>query len=321
MGWAVGVLGFIVTVITCVNIQSWTPFLLFFLLWIALYYLIREENKEKKKKEEQEKTRQEVLSQERYAQERIKQEALTREIQKKERKQRIVQLVANSQLLSQNLSGRVNLARNALGAAEQEYQEGAFAPFWDAVERAVTNLAHFNDGINQITQNCADYQTESRQLDSPSPVFDWKRATDFPDAAALADRLQKIVRSAQKNFQFAVIYEQRKTNQILVAGFAGLGHALSEIAYRIDESTATLSVALANLSFTVSDTSEKTIEASRENARAIIASTQAIRKQTKAEAEVEAEARREHERRELEMLDNIQRGEEPSFPDYQGGLR
>lgn len=185
----------------------------------------------------------------------------------------------------------------------------------------MTNLARFDEGVKQITQNCSVYQTESRQLDSPPPVFDWKGAADATDAIAIADRLQKIVRNGQKNFQFAVIYEQRKTNQILVSGFKGLGQALSEIAYRIDESATALSVAIADLSFTVSDASTQAIAAGRENARAIIESAQVIRKQTKAEAEIEAEARREHEQRELEMLDNIQRGKKPSFPEYQGTLR
>ncbi|MBI4118719.1 MAG: hypothetical protein HY452_00460 [Parcubacteria group bacterium] len=241
-----------------------------------------------------------------------KEESEKKEKIRRELEQRIGGLIADSQVLSQKLPERVNSAREAIDTAEQEYQDGAFAPFWDAVEVAVTSLAHFDTGVRQIGKNYSEYQTEIKQLESP-PVFDWKKAADIPDAITIANRLQKIVRAGQRNFQFAVIYEQRKTNQILVAGFAGLGQALSQIAYRISESTGLLSAAIADLSFTVSDTSEKAIEADRENARAVMESIKVIRRQTKTEAETEAEARREYERRELEMLDNIQRRRVPSL--------
>ncbi|MEK7077790.1 MAG: hypothetical protein AAB928_01710 [Patescibacteria group bacterium] len=303
-----------------VDLTNWTVLVV---IGITVCYFIQKmnvkEDKEREKiKKQQEEIRQETLllkeKEEREREER--QEKI-----KKAREQRIGTLITDSQLLSQDLPERVNFARNALDNAEQEYKDGAFAPFWDAIELAVTSLAHFNAGVRQITQNCSVYQTESQQLDSPPQVFDWKGAADTSDAIAAADRLQKIVRSAQKNFQFAVIYEQRKTNQILVAGFAGLGQALSEIAYRIDESTAALSAAVNDLSFVVSDTSTQIIEAAREDAQAAVKAAAKSTQVIKEQAEAEAETRREHERRELEMLDNIQRGKKPSFPEYRGTLR
>lgn len=321
MGWIIG--GIIVYIIIASIVIFWKITLpIIALISIAVYLHYKEKREEEKKKKEEE-IREEKLQKEKVEQERIKQAILTREIEQERHKQIINGLISNSQLLSQKLPERVDSARDALNNAEQEYKDGAFAPFWDAVEVAVTSLAHFDTGINQIAKNCSEYQTESRQLESPPPVFDWKKAADASDAIATADRLQSIVRVAQKNFQFAVIYEQRKTNQILVAGFAGLGQALGQIAYRISESTGLLSAAIADLSFTVSDTvsdtSKKAFEAGRENTQAVIKSMQVIRKQTQAEAEIEAEARREHEQRELEMLDNIQHRRRPSFPDRTSG--
>ena len=55
-------------------------------------------------------------------------------------------------------------------------------------------------------------------------------------ATATAERMQAIVRKAQRNFQFATIYEQRKTNQILVAGFTTLAQALNQMTGQITAS-------------------------------------------------------------------------------------
>ncbi|MBI2052541.1 MAG: hypothetical protein HYT38_02605 [Candidatus Sungbacteria bacterium] len=308
--WVVGAI--IAYIIIASIFVFWKITLPIFILCIMFFLTIKQKKAFENEREEKKKKQEEILLEEKNAQERVRQEIATRELHKKEREQRIGKLITNSQLLSQNLSERIVSARKAMDTAEREYQDGAFAPFWDAVELAVTSLAHFDTGVRQIGKNYSEYQTEIKQLESP-PVFDWKKAADVPDAITTANRLQKIVRAGQRNFQFAVIYEQRKTNQILVAGFAGLGQALSQIAYRISESTGLLSAAVADLSFTVSDTSAQAIEADRENARAIMESIKVIRRQTKAEAEAEAEARREYERRELEMLDNIQRRRVPSL--------
>jgi hypothetical protein len=48
--------------------------------------------------------------------------------------------------------------------------------------------------------------------------------------------MKSIVRKTQSNFQFATIYEQRKTNQILVAGFTNLAQALEYMTQRISGS-------------------------------------------------------------------------------------
>ena len=302
---------------------DWTNWAVLVVIGITVCYFIQKMNvKEDKEREKRKKQQEEIKQETLLLKEKEERERKERQEKiKKAREQKIGELVDSSMILSQELPKRVSFARNALDDAEQEYQDGAFAPFWDAVEQAVTSLAHFNTGINRIILNCSAYQAEIKQLDSPPPVFDWKGAADTTDAIAAADRLQKIVRSAQKNFQFAVIYEQRKTNQILVAGFAGLGQALSEIAYRIDESTAALSAVIGDLSFVVSDTSTQIIEAAREDAQAAVKAAAKSTQVIKEQAEAEAEARREHERRELEMLDNIQRGKKPSFPEYRGTLR
>jgi hypothetical protein len=49
-------------------------------------------------------------------------------------------------------------------------------------------------------------------------------------------RMKALVYKAQRDFQFATIYEQRRTNQILVAGFASFGSTLAGLAAKIAQS-------------------------------------------------------------------------------------
>jgi hypothetical protein len=54
-----------------------------------------------------------------------------------------------------------------------------------------------------------------------------------PAGQPIADRLRGVVRKGQTSFQFATIYEQRRTNQILIAGFVTLGDALERLRTQI----------------------------------------------------------------------------------------
>lgn len=211
-------------------------------------------------------------------------------------------IVLSSKMLSQNLSKEIESAEKFLDAAEQEYAEGVFAPFWDNIEYAVTHLAHFDRGVNLIAQNCSQYKIEKEKLDSTPPVFKLNIET-LPNATVVANRMRGIVRKAQGNFQFATIYEQRKTNQLLVSGFTNLAQALGEMSYRIGQSIYSLSTSITDLSDTTADSAAKIIKSSEQGAQDIVGSINAVSKQLK----VDAETRRDHEKEESEMLDNIQR--------------
>jgi hypothetical protein len=117
--------------------------------------------------------------------------------------------------------------------------------------------------------------------------------------------MRAIVRKAQADFQFSVIYEQRKTNKILIAGFASLADALNEMTWHINDSlgaltnsmegmTSTLNNSMRAIHSRIGDVVEATSKYQSERSRD--ASKCAIR-----------------EKKALEMLDNIQRGRRP-FP-------
>lgn len=273
-----------------------------FIIFSIIYLRkIDKEAKETAERNRQEREREKQEREKKITLERIEKEAIIARKIKSE--QNIVLLVRKSKTASESLVDNVTSAKSAIGSAEQNYAEGAFAPFWDDAERAVTSLAYFDSGVKRIAEYSTEYRAEIQELGSVPAVFDWDKAVDIPDAKSVAERLREIVRVAQRNFQFAVIYEQRKTNQLLAIGFANLAQALNEIGRRIDESTSTLSMSIADLSQVVSETSAKEIEASREDAQAVVKSSQAI----KSQLESDAKTRQVHEEKETEFLTDMQK--------------
>ncbi len=130
-----------------------------------------------------------------------------------------------------------------LDAADQDFADNAFAPFWDHIERAANELAAYKNSIEQMGRCIHLYQREALQLqDTPGavPVLhlpDHK----LPDARPQVERFTALVRRAQTNFQFAMIYEQRKTNQLLHAGFGTLGAAIYSLGESVNLSLTALS--------------------------------------------------------------------------------
>lgn len=147
------------------------------------------------------------------------------------------------------LPKHVAAAQKHLERAAFEFGEKAFAPFWDEVERAVQALDAFNRGVQGIAARAAEYDRQALQhggLPRFSPP-----AHVLPDPAPLAENLAKLVREAQKDFQFASIFEQRRTNQLLLRGFTSLNESIrqlgSGLAMSIGHLSQTVNSSMANL--------------------------------------------------------------------------
>lgn len=164
------------------------------------------------------------------------QEALQRE---KTGCERILNIVADSQAIASELSTTMKNAESWLAQAEYEFQEGAFAPFWDAVEHAAYCLAVSNSHINQLNEKTLAYKHESSQINGTPPPFQLT-LSHLPKPKPSIERMSSIIRRAQKNINFATIYEQRKTNKLLIAGFSTLNQTIGELPYRLESSFAQL---------------------------------------------------------------------------------
>lgn len=212
---------------------------------------------------------------------------------------RLSGLVSKSAETAATLPPLVRAAEKSLDLAEEEFQDGAFAPFWDAVEEATNKLAYFDTTVQQLINNSEHYNREASELETPAPPFQIGLNT-LPDATQTVSRMRGIVRRAQKDIGFAMIYEQRRTNLLLVSGFVNLGQAIGELGDRLDSSLDHLSSAIGiSISELGSDISASHMSMTSN----LTAELERSRKQ----AASDAETRREHERKELELLDNIQR--------------
>ena len=211
-----------------------------------------------------------------------------RDEQQEYRKQMIA-LGEQSIVLFESMPKHLGSAENYLDQAEVDFADGAFAPFWDCIENAAKTLGRFAEGVHHINDSSSRYSELIKKHEDTPPKFPLERqsVTRLGVGTTTAERMQAVVRKAQRNFQFAMIYEQRKTNQILVAGFTNLAQALKDMTWQLMVSINDLASSIDGMTSTLEETANRHLE------------------------EVSEAAMRE--RKALEMLDNIQRGRRP-FP-------
>ncbi len=119
------------------------------------------------------------------------------------------ELVVNSQKIVEVLPNRIDIAKAALNEAEQEFEEGAFAPFWDAVEKAVTNLGYFDQEVKHVVANSSQHKELIKRLDNNRPNFSIL-LRGLPDPRATSARLRSIVRRAQKDLGASILKRRTK---------------------------------------------------------------------------------------------------------------
>jgi hypothetical protein len=226
--------------------------------------------------------------------------------QQRELRGNLEELGRQSLVLFTSMPKTLVSAEQYLSRAEAEFQEHAFAPFWDAIENTVNTLGQFHSEAGQLRQLAEKYVEVVKAYEAAPPPFPLETTsiTALRVSSGTTDRMQSVVRRAQRDFQFASIYEQRKTNQILVAGFGSLAQALEDMAYRITGAITTLANSVDALSATVA---ESIGDLHSEVARA------AERSDRYHEQIIEiASDSAERQRAAVEMLDNIQRRRKPS---------
>ncbi|MGH6826224.1 hypothetical protein [Methyloceanibacter sp.] len=227
------------------------------------------------------------------------------------------QLAYQSQILSacnqsliefENIPKDLMTAEELLSTAENEFQDGAFSPFWDSIERAMCKLGAVDGSIKLIAHYSQEYKTFTESFAGVPPPFpvDPVSAHRLGTVNGTAGRLKQIVRKAQRNFQFATIYEQRRTNEILIAGFTSLGEAIHGVGERLQESVEALGDQINDLSSSINDLSSSMTENNEKLIEVAQGIPSAIKgADTNMQAMVADQAARQEKAN--RMLDNIQR--------------
>jgi hypothetical protein len=187
---------------------------------------------------------------------------LRRVTQQKRVRERIVSLNDESLGLLESMPRLLESAEGHLDQAEIDFAEGAFAPFWSSVECAALALAGFDESVQKLEINSCEYTDLVARCRVAAPRFpiSAEAPARMKVAAATSHRMRGIVRRAQRDFQFSVIYEQRKTNQILIAGFRNLTQAVEEMASRITASIDGLATSVEKMTSTLDESLRRLTE-------------------------------------------------------------
>jgi len=137
-------------------------------------------------------------------------------------------------------------AERHLDQAEKDFRDRVFSPFWDAVEAATTSLAQFSQSVELITSGCIEYGQLVQGYEGTRLQFPIRSDSILPIGVATttSERLGRVVRLAQQDFQFATIFEQHKTNRILIQGFNSLAEAIALMTTRLEEAIRSLEAAV-----------------------------------------------------------------------------
>ena len=267
---------------------------------IGLIFFAIDQNKKRKAREAQRQREQAA----REAQLRMEQEEREAQARRHRAEQsamhsQLIALVSTSLKTFETMPTELLSAEEFLDQSETDFKDGAFGPFWDSVEKASMRIGCFDEGVRTITHNASRHLQITKTFQSKPPQFPISSDSvrKLVVAGTTTDRMRAIVRRAQCNYQFATIYEQRKTNKILVAGFQNLAQALDGLGDRIASSIDLLGNQISEMSGSVSSS------LSDLNNQVVELNT-TFREEAKEQSERHNKA--------LEMLDNIQRRRIPS---------
>ncbi len=155
------------------------------------------------------------------------------------------------------MPGYLTDAEKYLDQAEIDFADNALSPFWNCIEETATRLASFNKGTQNIKDDLSRYTGLIEKYENTPPPFPLtsQSVSKLGVGTATSERMQAIVRKAQCNFQFATIYEQRKTNQLLVTGFTNLAQALDQMTLQLKASITNLTDSVKVMTSTLSQSS------------------------------------------------------------------
>jgi hypothetical protein len=190
---------------------------LFVLLFVG-FYILDSRQKEYKRSEEMRKTMLEKMG-------------------------KLSNIVSDANKIIDEIPSSLVSAENYLDQAENDFKENAFSPFWSSIEKAALSLGRFDENVLKLKENFNAHSELKRDYRTKN-YFPFPVSREVKPALLVSldvnKRMNDLVRNAQKNFQFATIYEQRKTNQLLIAGFQTLANAIDGMGVRIESSIGAL---------------------------------------------------------------------------------
>ncbi len=224
-------------------------------------------------------------------------------------------LVSEVQVCASSLPILLSEAEMILDQAQDELASQLPSPFWEAMEDAVNKLRDFHGSLATIGAKRTEYRTKSAQLGGDVPSFTLGVSV-LPDPTATQSRLTRLYREAQAIPHFSIVYEQRRTTSVLIAGFRSLGQAIERLGDRIVDEIGSLAASLDCRLANLESSLESSAAAAAEQSAALRAQLQRaddVSDAFRVQVRQDAAARSETQRLALRMLDNIQRRRKPTM--------
>lgn len=119
-------------------------------------------------------------------------------------------------------------AQKCIEIAKVDFAENAISPFWDKIEEVSNFLGCYKEAVDQLVYN---YEIYSKVLDGKKHNFPtpFPFGTNIYISQTILEDFSTIIRKAQSKFEFANIWEHRKTQKILIAGFRTLEQAINNM--------------------------------------------------------------------------------------------
>ncbi len=144
-------------------------------------------------------------------------------------------------------------AKESIIRAKIEFIENAYSPFWSEIEDASKYLACYKEALNQLCLNSEIYTFTLKKLNHNFPIPFPFTTIDFSISQSLIEEYKSIIRKAQKDPTFSIIWEQRRNSDILIGGFRTLENAINkmsdELVFAIDDLKNSISSELCRMKY------------------------------------------------------------------------
>ena len=135
----------------------------------------------------------------------------------------------------QKIKDDVSRTKQSIEYARTEYSNNAYAPFWDMIVKSLANLSKCEESMKKLKYTASWYEEALAERVHDFPKFPITRGM-LPDITEVAQDLYGTIRKGQTNINFALIYEQRVTREVLIRGFKTLGDAIGGAEVTINQS-------------------------------------------------------------------------------------
>lgn len=133
----------------------------------------------------------------------------------------------------------------SLSKIKFEYEENALIPFWDEIEKFISEMDSFNKSISLLNTNRELYHRIIKNTENNFPE-NFPSIVNETKINRLIENFEHIKREAFKNFEFANLWEQRKTQKVLAFGFSTLKDAIDNMSISISSAIDKLNHSVVN---------------------------------------------------------------------------